>query len=220
MSKFIEKHEEDKLLKHGKKTDYLPWVLMFGLVALMCFVLWTQGRIWWCNWDTPIHLWSSDVWSKHNSQHLFDPYLFTHLLHGFLFLWGLDLVVHKLLGKKLSFAWLLFFTVFIESIWEIVENSKYVIDIYRANTASLDYFGDSIANSIGDIIACGTGFIIAYNLKFRWSLVVFLLVEFILILTIKDSLLINILMLIYPIEAIKIWQTSGQEMTYFIKHLL
>jgi hypothetical protein len=219
MSKFIEKHEEFKLLQYEKKTDYLPWILMFLSVALMVFLLWTQERIWFCKWDSPLYLWSSDVWSKHNSQHLFDPYLFTHLLHGFLFLWGLDLIIHKLLGKNLSFAWLLFFAVLIESFWEVVENSKYIIEIYRANTASLEYFGDSIVNSFGDILACAAGFIIAYILKFRWSLIVFLLVEIILILTIKDSLLINILMLIYPIEAIKTWQTSGQEISQIIGFL-
>jgi len=182
---------------------------MFSVVALMCIVLSTQGRIWFCQWDSPLYLWSSDVWSKHNSQHLFDPYLFTHLLHGFIFLWGLQLVVHKIFGKKLSFAWLLFFAVFIEAIWEVVENSKYVIELYRANTASLDYFGDSVLNSFGDILACAVGFVIAYALKLRWAIVVFLLVEIALILTIKDSLLINILMLVYPLEAIKIWQTAG-----------
>jgi len=209
MSKFIEKHEENKLLQHDRKRDYLPWILMFGSIVSMCLVLWTQGRIWFCQWDSPLYLWSSDVWSKHNSQHLLDPYLFTHLLHGFLFLWVLQLIVFKIFRSKLSFAWLLFFAVLTESIWEVIENSKYVIEIYRANTASLEYFGDSILNSLGDILACATGFVIAYKLKFRWALAVFLLVEIILILTIKDSLLINILMLIYPIEAIKAWQTGG-----------
>ncbi|NNE98787.1 MAG: DUF2585 family protein [Pyrinomonadaceae bacterium] len=209
MSKFIAKHESDQLLKHDEPIDYLPWISMFSIIVLMCIVLSTQGRIWFCKWDSPLFLWSSDVWSKHNSQHLFDPYVFTHLLHGFLFLWGLDLIFHKILGKKLSFAWLLFLAVFTEAIWEVIENSKYIIEIYRANTASLEYFGDSIVNSLGDVVACAVGFVIAYNLKFRWAIGLFLLVEVILILTIKDSLLINILMLIYPIEAIKTWQTGG-----------
>lgn len=209
MSKFIEKHEEHQLLIHDKKTDYLPWILMGLVVIAMCIVLASQGRLWVCQWDSPLYLWSSDVWSKHNSQHLLDPYLFTHLLHGFLFLWGLQLIVYKIFRSKMSFAWLLFFAVLTESIWEVVENSAYVIEIYRANTASLEYFGDSILNSFGDILACATGFVIAYALKLRWAIVVFLLIEIALILTIKDSLLINILMLIYPVEAIKTWQTGG-----------
>jgi hypothetical protein len=214
--KIIAEHDTDKLLQHDKKTDYLPWLLMILFNILMCFALWTQGRIWWCKWDSPLYLWSNDVWSIHNSQHLFDPYVFTHVLHGFLFLWGLDLIVHKLLGKKLSFAWLLCLAVFVEAVWEVIENSRYIIEIYRANTASLEYFGDSIINSFGDVLACAAGFVIAYNLKFRWALALFLAVEIILALTIKDSLLINILMLIYPIEAVKTWQMSGQELSILI----
>ena len=101
---------------------------------------------------------------------------------------------------------MLFAAVFTESVWEVVENSAFIIDKYRANTASLDYFGDSIANSIGDVAACIIGFWVAYKLKIWRSIIVFLIVEAILILTIKDSLMINIVMLIYPVEAIKIWQ--------------
>jgi len=96
-----------------------------------------------------------------------------------------------------------------ESIWEVIENSKYVIEIYRTNTASLEYFGDSIANSIGDVIACVAGFFISYKLGVWRSIVIFVIIEILLTLTIKDSLLINVIMLIYPIEAIKMWQTGG-----------
>jgi hypothetical protein len=213
----IEKHEEVKLLQHEKGTDYLPWILMVLSVGLMIFLLWTQGRIWTCQWDSPLYLWSSDVWSRHNSQHLFDPYVFTHVLHGFLFLWILDLVVHKILGKKVSFAWFLFLAVFAEAAWEVLENSAWIIEKYRENTASLEYFGDSIINSFGDVLACAVGFVIAYNLKFRWSLLIFLVTEAILILTIRDSLLINILMLIYPLEAIRNWQMSGQEVSALLQ---
>lgn len=206
MPLLIRKHETHKLLQHEKRTDYLPWILMALTVIVMCVVLATQGRLWWCRWDSPLFLWSGDVWSKHNSQHLFDPYLFTHLLHGFLFCWVLGLLFHKILRKNLSFAWLLMLSVLAEGIWEIVENSQYVIEIYRANTASLEYFGDSILNSFGDVLACAAGFVIAYNLRLRWSITLFLLVELVLVLTIKDSLLINIVMLIYPVDAIKAWQ--------------
>ena len=182
----------------------LPWFLMLVTIGIMAIVLWTQGRVWWCEWDTPIYIWSSDVWSKHNSQHFFDPYAFTHVLHGFLFYWLAKLIFRR----RISFAWMLFAAVVGECIWEIIENSKFIIEKYRENTASLDYFGDSIANSVGDVIACIIGFFIAYRLHVWRSIVVFLIVEAILILTIKDSLLINILMLIYPVEAIKLWQTG------------
>ncbi len=175
---------------------------MIAVIVLMAIVLAWQGRIWWCRWDTPIYLWSSDVWSKHNSQHLFDPYAFTHLLHGFMFFW----LARLIFSHRIGFAWMLFTAVLGESAWEIFENSKYVIELYRTNTVSLEYFGDSIANSIGDVIACIIGFFVAYRLRVWRSIIVFLLIEAILILTIKDSLLINIIMLIHPIEAIKTWQ--------------
>lgn len=187
------------------RTDYLPWLLAIIIIAATVIVLYWQGRIWWCKWDAPYLLWSSDAWSKHSSQHLFDPYSFTHLLHGLLFYAALFLIFRR----RLSLAWLLFITVFAESGWEILENSKAVIERYRTATFSLDYFGDSIVNSFGDILSCTAGFLVAHKLAFWRSLFLFALVEIILIFTIRDSLLVNIIMLIHPIEAIKAWQTGG-----------
>jgi len=97
----------------------------------------------------------------------------------------------------------------IEGGWEIAENSSYIINRYRQETISLDYFGDSIINSISDIFCCGTGFVIAYKLRFWRSLIFFAAIELILIFWIHDSLIINIIMLIYPIDAIRAWQLSG-----------
>ncbi|MEZ5308036.1 MAG: DUF2585 family protein [Pyrinomonadaceae bacterium] len=182
-----------------------PWIAMAACVIVMAIILNSQGRIWWCKWDSPLYLWSSDVWSKHNSQHLFDPYMFTHILHGVIFYWAGRLIFQR----RISFAWLLFTAVFAEGIWELIENSPFVIERYRTATASLEYFGDSILNSIGDVISCITGFLIAYRLRFWKSLAFFVIVEIALIIAIHDSLLINIIMLIYPIDAIKAWQTAG-----------
>ena len=192
-------------------NQLLPWILMGAVNLLMVLFLWTQGRIWWCKWDTPAYIASFSAWSKHTSQHFFDPYSFTHVLHGFLFFWLLDLIFNKFEVKKLSFAWLMFWAVFIEAAWEVLENSSFIIERYREHTASLDYFGDSIGNAFGDVLACMLGVYIACKLKFWWSLAVFLIVELILVITIRDSLLINIIMLIYPIEALKNWQTVGNE---------
>jgi len=192
------------LFRHETFKDYLPWILMGLVLVAMTVQLWLQGRIWWCELDTPIHLITFDAWSSHTSQHLFDPYSFTHLLHGFLFLWGATL----LFRGRIGFAWLLLVAVLGESIWEVIENSPWIIERYRTNTASLDYFGDSIANSIGDVIACILGFITAYKLRFWKSLILFAVIEIVLMVTIRDSLLINIIMLIYPVEAIKTWQAG------------
>ena len=202
-------NNQNNLFVFNSRQDYLPWILIFGVLIFTVFQLYFQERIWWCKWDTPLYFGTFDAWSKHTSQHFIDPYFFTHVLHGFLFLWILHLIFNTIFKVKISKAWLLFIAVFAESAWEILENSPSVIARYRENTASLDYFGDSIANSAGDIFACALGFIIAYELKFWRSLLLFLIIEIVLILTINDSLLINIIMLIYPLEAIKMWQTGG-----------
>ncbi len=184
------------------RSDYLLWLLMIAVIAVAIFELYWQGRIWWCRWDSPYLIWSSDAWSKHSSQHFFDPYSFTHVLHGLLYYAALFLIFRRLR----SFAWLLFLAVTTESGWEILENSNTIIERYRTATISLDYFGDSIANSLGDILSCSLGFLVARKLNFWRSFLLFALVEIVLIFTIRDSLLINIIMLVHPIEAIKTWQ--------------
>lgn len=201
----IESNNQNQPFSFGFRNDYLPWILMSAAILLTVLVLHLQGRIWWCKWDAPYLLWSSDAWSKHSSQHLFDPYSFTHVLHGMLFYAALFLIFRR----RLPLVWLLFFAVAVESGWEILENSKAIIERYRAATFSLDYFGDSVANSIGDILSCALGFLVAHKLAFWRSLLLFALVETVLIFTIRDSLLINIVMLIHPIESIKTWQTGG-----------
>lgn len=192
----------DGLFRHESFRDYLPWILMAAVLIWMTLQLWFLGRIWWCELDSPIYILTFDPISDHTSQHFFDPYTLTHLLHGFLFLW----LAQLLFRGKVGFAWLLLVAVFAEAVWEVVENSPMIIERYRQNTASLEYFGDSIANSAGDVIACIVGFIVAYKLKFWKSLAVFIVVEIFLILTIRDSLIINIILLIYPFEALKDWQ--------------
>ena len=159
-----------------------------------------EGHVWWCKAGDYVP-WSWDIWTTHNSQHLIDPYSFTHILHGVLEFWLLGLIF-----RKVPVVWRLLFTVMIEGSWEIAENSSFVINRYREATISLDYFGDSIINSMSDITACATGFVIAYKLRFWKSVALFIATETILIFWIRDSLLINIVMLVYPIEAIKHWQ--------------
>jgi hypothetical protein len=159
-----------------------------------------EGRSWWCP-AGDLWPWSWEIWTQHNSQHVIDPYSFTHVLHGILEFWILGL-----LFPRFKFGWRLLIAVFIESSWEVAENSSYVINRYREETISLDYFGDSIINSISDIICCAAGFAIANKLRFWRSLALFIATELILIFTIHDSLIINIIMLIWPSDAIKNWQ--------------
>ena len=191
---------QNKLFNFETWKDRLPWLLILGVIATAVIAENYEGHVWWCKAGDYVP-WSWDIWTTHNSQHLIDPYSFTHILHGVLEFWLIGL-----LFPRVPLAWRMLIAVAIEGSWEIAENSSYVINRYREVTISLDYFGDSIINSMSDIVCCATGFVIAYKLRFWKSLALFLTTETILILTIRDSLLLNILMLVYPIESIKHWQ--------------
>ncbi len=146
-------------------------------------------------------VWVSDWCSSTTSQQFLDPYSLTHVLHGFLFFW-----LMALLFKRMPRAWQFFLALLLESAWEIFENTSFVINKYRTETAALGYQGDTIVNSLGDLACALIGFVIARQLGVRRSLIVFVVIEAILIFWIHDSLLLQILMLIRPVEAIKLWQ--------------
>jgi hypothetical protein len=190
------------MLRSGMKRG-LPWFAILVVLLGTALILRSQGRLWWCSCDYLL-VWSGDPWSSDNSQHLLDPYSFTHLLHGFLLCGLLALLI-----PRLSIVWRLWLAVTIEAVWEVVENSEFVIRRYREETAALGYHGDTIVNSLGDILVCGLGFVVAQRLGFRRAFVVFLVTEVTLAILIRDNLTLNIVMLIHPIEAIKEWQAAG-----------
>jgi len=175
----------------------------FFIVAVAALILHFMGRNWWCECGE-FSVWSSEIYSQHNSQHLFDAYTFTHILHGVGF-YGILWLFHKWLGPWSRFL----LVVGLESTWEIIENTSWVIEKYREGTISLGYFGDSIANSMLDILACILGYGLAMWLPVWWSVGGFLLTEAILVYLIRDSLLLNILMIIWPLEVVKDWQMGG-----------
>ncbi len=148
-----------------------------------------------------IKLWHGIVVSSENSQHIFDWYTFTHIIHGL----GFYLLL-TLINKRMPFALKLLIAIGLESAWEILENTNMVIDRYREGTISLDYFGDSIVNSVGDVIAMIAGFWIAAKKPIWFSVALYIFIEVSLAILIRDNLTINIIMLIHPIEAIKHWQ--------------
>lgn len=145
--------------------------------------------------------WSGDIWSSHNSQFLADPYTFTHITHGILFYGLLALAFHK---SPLSTRLLL--TVSLESAWEILENTTFIIERYRTETISLNYYGDSIVNSMGDILACVLGFFLASRLPKRTAVFGVVALELLLLIWTHDNLALNVLMLIHPSRALRIWQ--------------
>jgi uncharacterized protein DUF2585 len=181
----------------------LLWLAIVLVLVVTAYQLRSQGRLWWCSCDYLL-IWSGDPWSSDNSQHLLDPYSFTHVLHGFIFCGLLALIV-----PRLSPVWQLWLAVSIEAVWEVVENSEFVIRRYREETAALGYHGDTIVNSLADIILCGIGFVLARHLGFRRTFALFVLTEVGLAIWIRDNLSLNILMLIYPIDAVKEWQAAG-----------
>lgn len=148
--------------------------------------------------------WSGNIESEHNSQYLFDPYTFSHITHGVL-LYGLL----RLVAPRLSARVRILIAIAIECAWEVFENTDMVIQRYRAATIALHYYGDSIVNSMGDILACVAGMMVAYLLPVRLSVVFVVLLEVILALWIRDNLALNVLMLIHPIQVIHIWQAGG-----------
>ncbi len=183
----------------SSKTKYLPPILIVLSIGLVALQLHRQGRGWWCGCRN--FVWTSDAWGSLTSQTFLDPYSLTHLLHGFMFAGILLLVT-----RKLPTSWRLCIAVALEGLWEILENTNAVIDRYREMTASLGYRGDTVMNSMGDIVCCGVGLLIARKLGWLRSLPVFIASEIVLLFWIRDSLIVEIIMLIHPFEAIKAWQ--------------
>ncbi|MFG0290699.1 MAG: DUF2585 family protein [Rhodopirellula sp. JB044] len=181
-----------------------PAYSLLGLATLMWVTLWSMGRVWWCEKGDWLP-WSFDVMSSHNSQHLFDPYALSHFEHGL----GLWLLLSLILPARVSAFSKIMAIAVIEVGWEILENTPMVIQRYREATVSLDYFGDSIANSTSDYLMCLAGIWLARRINWRACVGTLVALEIISLLWIRDSLLINIIMLTYPIDAIREWQSAG-----------
>jgi hypothetical protein len=179
------------------ESTVLGAAAIFMGAALM---LRAEGRSWWCACGR-LSLWTGDAWSAETSQQFLDPYSLTHVLHGFL-LSG----VLAVLARKASVQGRFLAALGAEALWEIVENSAFVIQRYRTATAALGYTGDTVINSLGDILCCGVGLVIARRVGARWTAAFFAVTEVVLLVWIRDGLLLNVLMLIYPIEAVRHWQ--------------
>lgn len=186
-------------------TDTRLHAISLAIVILTVITLKLMGRVWWCGCGQSFP-WAGDIWSEHCSQHLFDPYVFSHISHGFFF-YGL-IVWLPLKYTRPRFGWVLAAAVLAECAWEVLENSPLIIDRYRATTIAIGYTGDSVINSIMDIFACISGVLIARACRFWKTLAIFLVFEIGTLIWVRDNLTLNVLMLVWPIDAIKHWQSA------------
>lgn len=185
------------------KSRAFPYWCVAGVILAAAGILLVSGRVPICDCGY-VKLWHGQTVSSENSQHLSDWYTPSHLLHGIIFYAALWLV-----ARRVPFGWRLLIATVVEAAWEIVENSDAVIERYRAVTIALDYYGDSVVNSVADILAMIAGFWLARWLPVWLSVAIVIGFEVLTVWLIRDGLALNVLMLLWPLDAVRGWQAGA-----------
>ena len=191
-------------MRAAKLTATHCLLIALGLIAVQAVVEHAMGRVTICTCGY-VKLWEGDVNSSGNSQHLTDWYSFSHLIHGFGFY-----LLFWLAGRRWPVGMRFLAALTLEVSWEMIENSSIIIDRYRADTISLDYYGDSIINSVSDTVTAAVGFWLAYYLPVSAIVLLTIAMEIGVGYAIRDNLTLNIIMLLHPLPWIKAWQSAGQ----------
>jgi hypothetical protein len=182
---------------------YTPYIVTAALIIAVAVILLLMGREPICKCGY-VKIWHGDTFSSESSQHLMDWYTPSHLLHGILF-YG---ILYMFL-RQVDVGWRLAIATLIEVGWEILENTNMIIERYREVTISLDYYGDSVVNSVSDIIAMIAGFWLARVIPVWASVAVVIFFEALTMWLIRDGLALNIIMILFPLDAILEWQAAG-----------
>lgn len=197
------------VLPRQESETRFPWplaaALTLAIIATAAVLEWSMGHTF-LSKSGHVRLWVGAVNSSENSQQIADWYSFSHLIHGFLFYWLLRLANRFSGPRRWPLGICLVVAVLVEASWEVTENTSFIINRYRAATLSLDYYGDSILNSVCDMLCCLLGFAMAARLPVWLTVTLAVAMELGVGYAIRDNLTLNVIMLVHPFEAIKHWQ--------------